>query len=292
MSRGHRAVLVGLLSLAACAPGPVPPLEEVLTRAKQEHKPVVLEVYTKWCRNCKTFAKETLPKRTVQKALADVVFVRYDAERGPGAAVAARYKVQSYPSFLVLDERGMLCQKGRGDSAGAKGFIKLLQTAGAAICSPQAVQQQLAEHRSDPEVLLHAARWHVSRHFLKEALALYAEAANLAPGGVAVAQARWEGIKLRRILEVRERLIADAREQVGRYPGTPSAGKALLIAAVSAVPPGQGVQKLVELHLQALPEPPPLPDPRGPESDASQAAVGPWPTRSRSRWRANFSPTP
>jgi len=40
--------------------------------------------------------------------LGNFVAVRYDAERGEGKAVAQRFGVDGFPTFMVLDGRGRL----------------------------------------------------------------------------------------------------------------------------------------------------------------------------------------
>lgn len=268
--------------MAACAsaprptppPPPAPPLAEVMAQAQQQRKPIVLELFASWCGPCKYFARQTLPHKDVQKALADVIFVRYDAEQGLGEAVAKRFQITSYPSFLVLDPSGMLCQRVSGEGVGVKGFVALLRQAGEVTRSKEAVQEQLAAHRTDPELLLHAARWHLAHHYFQDAFALYDEAANLPENGaVAAAQARWEGRKVRRFLELRRQIIQDAREQLSLHPGTPSAGRALPIAVLSGELPKEEATKLLLGHLQALKDPPPQPLQQKEEDEASLTAT-------------------
>lgn len=242
--------------------------------ARQQHKPVVLEFYTKWCYGCRLFERKTLPDPQVRKELGRVLFARYDAEHGAGEAAAQRYRISSYPSILVVDGSGALCQRGSVDAAGVSGFLALLRHAEEATRSREGVQQLVDAHRDDPQVLLQAAHWHLAHHLLPDAVVLYEQAAGqAASGAAAAAQARWELDKLRRFLATRERLLADAREQLSRYPGTPSAGKALLIAALAGDLPAAEVQTLVASYLQALAEPPPLPHPPQEESEASRQSV-------------------
>jgi thiol-disulfide isomerase/thioredoxin len=159
-----------MFSLAACAKPPVPPLEEVLMTARQQHKPVVLEFYTKWCYGCRLFERKTLPDPQVRKELGRVLFARYDAEHGAGEAAAQRYRISSYPSILVVDGSGALCQRGSVDAAGVSGFLALLRHAEEATRSREGVQQLVDAHRDDPQVLLQAAHWHLAHHLLPDAV--------------------------------------------------------------------------------------------------------------------------
>lgn len=251
---------VGLMACAAATP-PQPSLEVVLAQAQKERKPVVIEVFTTWCGPCKRFVKETLPDRGVQKALKDVLFVRYDAERGAGEQVATRYRVDGYPSFLVLDGSGALCKRGSGEAAGIKGFQSLLGQAAEVTRSRDAVLAELAAHKEDPAALLRAARWHVSHRLFDEGLVLYDQAASLTghDKDQSPAEAHWEALKLRRVRELRRRTVQEARETVQRFPGSASAGHALPLAALTDELPREEVLKLVGEHLRALPDPPAQP---------------------------------
>lgn len=249
-----------LFSLSSgCAHVPPPPrLESVLAQARQARKPVVIEIFTTWCGPCKRFAKSTLPDKEVQTALKDVVFVRYDAERGPGEQVATDYHVSAYPTFLVLDETGAVCKRG-SEFGDVSGFLSLLREARAVSRDKDAVLAELAAHKDDPGTILQAARWHVAHRYVDEAFALYEQVANLpAPNNAKlVAEARWESNKLRRFFALRQRTLDEAKELVRRYPGTEAAGKALFIAALSGELPKDEAVKLLHEHLSSLPAPPP-----------------------------------
>src|SRR5881296_1758475 len=100
--------LIGLCLLAACATtsggsdGP-PWLMDAIEHSRTAGKPLVVEFYTTWCGPCKIFESKVLPDPRVQRALADVMFIRYDAEQGRGRDAASRCKIQSFPTFLGID---------------------------------------------------------------------------------------------------------------------------------------------------------------------------------------------
>jgi len=121
------AVLAFLL--AACAtvdPGP-PWLVDAIDDSRQAHKPLVVEIYTTWCGPCKTFEAKVLPDPRVQEALSNVVFVRYDAERGRGRDAAQRCSVRAYPTFLGIDKAGRIRLLKKGTEATADEFLRFLE---------------------------------------------------------------------------------------------------------------------------------------------------------------------
>lgn len=80
---------------------------EALNKAKQENKIVFLDVYTTWCGPCKQMAANLFPT-TEAGNLYNKHFINYkiDAEKGEGLEVAAKYKIQGYPTNLFLRPDG------------------------------------------------------------------------------------------------------------------------------------------------------------------------------------------
>ncbi|WP_303223941.1 thioredoxin family protein, partial [Butyricimonas faecihominis] len=79
-------------------------LVKALELAKSEKKLVFIDCYTSWCGPCKIMAKEVLPQKEVGDFLNErFVCVKYDMEEGEGPEIAKRYKVDAYPTFLLLN---------------------------------------------------------------------------------------------------------------------------------------------------------------------------------------------
>lgn len=79
---------------------------EALNLAKKEHKNVFIDFYTDWCAPCKRMGKVVFP----QKKLGDYMNSRYvclqlNAEKD-GKALAKRFNVHAYPTFVVVDTLG------------------------------------------------------------------------------------------------------------------------------------------------------------------------------------------
>ena len=80
-------------------------------RAKAEHKLIFLDVHTGWCYWCKKLQKETFPSAEGQAALARVVPLSIETQDEkyqptPDHFIEQRYRVDGYPTLLVLDANG------------------------------------------------------------------------------------------------------------------------------------------------------------------------------------------
>jgi thiol-disulfide isomerase/thioredoxin len=70
---------------------------------QQLNVPLVVYFYADWCPYCRTLDSQYLPSAPVQEYLRGVVKVRINPEQGPAErALAIRYGVSGYPSFLIV----------------------------------------------------------------------------------------------------------------------------------------------------------------------------------------------
>lgn len=87
-------------------------LEAALAAAKGEGKLLFVDVGAYWCPPCRQLEEKVFTRAEVGEALgARFVALKVDAEKGEGPELVARYKVQAYPTLLVLDATGV--EKGR-----------------------------------------------------------------------------------------------------------------------------------------------------------------------------------
>jgi thiol-disulfide isomerase/thioredoxin len=110
------AALAVSLLLAAPVPADTPavhvpfvegkPWAEILKRARAEKKPVLLDVVASWCGPCKMMDRTTFSDPAVVDWAKKVVPARFDAEKGEGRKIAARYAVRSFPTIIFVDGDG------------------------------------------------------------------------------------------------------------------------------------------------------------------------------------------
>ena len=80
-------------------------LEEGLARAAEEKKPVFIDFWATWCKNCLVMDKTVLKDPEVLKALDGYVKIKYQAEaltESPTREVAEYFKVLGLPSYVIL----------------------------------------------------------------------------------------------------------------------------------------------------------------------------------------------
>jgi tetratricopeptide (TPR) repeat protein len=118
------AIVCSALLAAPPAPAPAPewvegPLEPLLERAGEEHKLVMVELWTSWSRDCGRL-REALASAAVEAALADYLCLTLDAEGRAGAPLAYRQHVGAYPTLLFFEADGTLRERLQGYLSGER----------------------------------------------------------------------------------------------------------------------------------------------------------------------------
>ena len=80
-------------------------LAEGLDLAQREQKPVLIDMWATWCKNCLTMDKTTLENADVQKALAGYIKIKYQAENPdepPAKTLMQRFNAAGLPTYVIL----------------------------------------------------------------------------------------------------------------------------------------------------------------------------------------------
>ena len=94
---------------AADEDGWISSLEQGLAQAKAENKPVLIDFWATWCKNCLIMNETVLKETAVLAELEDVVKIKYQAEdpsAGQVREVWEYYKLIGLPTYLMLQPKG------------------------------------------------------------------------------------------------------------------------------------------------------------------------------------------
>ena len=106
-----------LVLVALLAPGPAVAVElmpwdqsgdfaSALARAAKAKKLVFIDFYATWCGPCKMMDRTVYTDSSVAQVAASFVNRKVDAEKGEGIALAQRYRINAYPTLVVVDPTG------------------------------------------------------------------------------------------------------------------------------------------------------------------------------------------
>jgi thiol:disulfide interchange protein len=80
-------------------------LPEGLAAARRERKPVLIDMWATWCKNCLTMDKTTLASDEVKAALSGYVKIKYQAEdpdAQPAKAILQYFSAAGLPAYAIL----------------------------------------------------------------------------------------------------------------------------------------------------------------------------------------------
>lgn len=80
---------------------------QVLALAKASHKKIFVDAYATWCGPCRQLRKTTFKDaRAAAYFNKNFINLAIDIEKGEGADLAKRWKIEALPTLLILDGRG------------------------------------------------------------------------------------------------------------------------------------------------------------------------------------------
>lgn len=90
-------------------------LQEALEKARKEEKAVFVDCFTSWCGPCKMMSDKVFPDKQVGDYFNPrFVSIKIDMEKGEGKELAREWKVNAFPTYLILNARGEVVYTSRG----------------------------------------------------------------------------------------------------------------------------------------------------------------------------------
>jgi thiol:disulfide interchange protein len=80
-------------------------MDEGLALARRERKPVLIDMWATWCKNCLVMDSTTLKDQEVTAALSNYVKIKFQAEspdESPAREVMARFGAVGLPTYVIL----------------------------------------------------------------------------------------------------------------------------------------------------------------------------------------------
>lgn len=101
---------------------------EALAQAKTEGRMLFVDCYTSWCGPCRMMSTKVFPQKTVGDFFnSKFVNIKIDMEKGEGPALAKRFGVRAYPTFLFLDADGKEVNRIVGGEPDAAKFLTMVK---------------------------------------------------------------------------------------------------------------------------------------------------------------------
>ena len=102
----------------------------VLKKAKTLNKKIFIDCYTSWCGPCKMLAAKIFPDLKVGEYMNnEFVNFKIDMEKGEGIELRSQFKVNAYPTLLILDSNGEEINRIVGAQATPELFIAAIKKA-------------------------------------------------------------------------------------------------------------------------------------------------------------------
>ncbi|SEW51569.1 thioredoxin family protein [Chitinophaga arvensicola] len=129
-------------------------LSELKALAAKEKKPVFIDCFTSWCGPCRWMDKNVFVDPKVATFYnGHFINARFDMEKGEGVAIRNEYKVTSFPTYLFIDEKGVIIHRSGGRME-ADNFIAEAQRAADPKLSFPNMQKEYAAGRRDLPFLM------------------------------------------------------------------------------------------------------------------------------------------
>lgn len=128
-------------------------LEEVFKKAQAEQKKIFFDFYTVWCGPCKLMSRDVFTNAEVGTYFNDK-FVNYqiNAEDKKFSEVVKAYKIQAYPTLLILDASGNVAGEQQG-ALDVAHFLKFARTVNGDILTFEKMYDKLKTDKDNEQLV-------------------------------------------------------------------------------------------------------------------------------------------
>ncbi len=127
--------------------------DEALAAGKAEGKPIFIDFHTSWCGPCKMMNKQVFPQKVVGDFLNNAfVCVQLDAEK-EAPEQAKRYKIDAYPTMIVVDGDGNEIYRKVGANLNPESFVSEVKSGTDPELTPDKVKAKYEAGERTAEVV-------------------------------------------------------------------------------------------------------------------------------------------
>ncbi len=102
-------------------------LAEALAKARKEKKPLFVDCFTSWCGPCHMMSSKVFPSKEAGDFFnPHFVSIKIDMEKGEGKELLKKWRINVFPTYLILNERGEIIYTSQG-YVPAEELIKRMQ---------------------------------------------------------------------------------------------------------------------------------------------------------------------
>ncbi len=211
----------------------------ILARAKKEKKLVFIDFYATWCGPCKMMDRQTYSDSAAGAAAAKFISRKVDAEKGEGLILAQRYKVDSYPTLVIVDATGAQVNRKSGFYPPPQ-FIRFLDDTREGRTSVASIEKLIAGGKDTYDNRIALGEKSIEAGDFEKARAQVDRALTFEPknAGGRVADLLLALASGERAAGAHEGAVADYRRYLETFPGTPRETEAKTGLAVSLAETG------------------------------------------------------
>ncbi|WP_299175876.1 thioredoxin fold domain-containing protein [uncultured Chryseobacterium sp.] len=129
----------------------------LVAKAKKENKLIFIDAYASWCGPCKLMVKNIFPLKSVGDYYnSHFINAKIDMEKGEGIALAKKYSVSAFPTYLFINGDGEVVHRTLG-YVEENDFIQFAKDAEDPNKKLTSLKQKFESGESDPEFLKNLA---------------------------------------------------------------------------------------------------------------------------------------
>lgn len=99
-----------------------------MAEAKVKNKLIFIDAYTSWCGPCKWAAKYLFTNKDVATYYNEnFINVSMNMEKGEGIALAKKFQINSYPTFLIINDKQEIVARTEGVDQTKKFFAEFIK---------------------------------------------------------------------------------------------------------------------------------------------------------------------